>query len=160
MKPICKLILPKQKILPLMAAFGLLGVRMAGASDYPTTILADHPVAYFQLQETNGPATVADSSPNAYTGYVTYVTQSGGVTVYPQFGIPGVDSNGVLFATSTGTGQGNIDVPVDSTINPTLADGMTGAPFSAELWVQATLQPGNFEVPLDDSSDFSQPPPV
>ena len=49
--------------------------------------------------------------------------------------------------------------PFNTTMNPTLADGITGAPFSAELWVQAIKQPGGYAVPLDDSCNFSQPPP-
>jgi len=48
--------------------------------------------------------------------------------------------------------------PVNSTINPTI-DGSNGAPFSAEVWVRANTQPVGFETPLDDSSDFGQPPP-
>jgi hypothetical protein len=102
---------------------------------------------------------VADSSTNASEGFVTYVTQADNVTTYPQLGLPGVDTNAALFATSTGPGQGHIDIPVNSTINPT-PDGTNGAPFSAELWVQATTDStANYAVPLDDSSDYSQPPP-
>jgi Concanavalin A-like lectin/glucanases superfamily len=144
-------------VLPFVAVFAFLGVRAANAQaiDYPTTILADHPVAYYRLEEASGSDSVADSSGNDFTGYVTYVTQSDGTTVYPQLGVPGIDTNAALFATSTGVGQGNIDIPVNSTINPPLADGTNGAPFSAELWVQATTDSGNFEVPLDDSGFFN-----
>ncbi len=145
-------------MLAASVAFILLGMSAARAA-YPDVILADHPVAYYRLEDTNGNTTATDSSGNGFDGYITYVLQADGITTYPQLDQPGLDSNSVLFATSTGTGQGNIDVPVNSTINPTTADGMTGAPFSAEMWVLATKQPGNFEVPLEDSSDFSQPPP-
>ncbi len=131
----------------------------AARADYFSTITNDNPVAYYRLEEPNGSATVADSSTNASEGFVTYVTQADDVTVYPQLGVPGIDTNSALFALSTGPGQGNIDIPVNSTINPT-PDGTNGAPFSAELWVQATTDStANFEVPLDDSSDFNQPPP-
>jgi Concanavalin A-like lectin/glucanases superfamily len=146
------------KVLPFAMAFALLGVRVATATDYPTTILADHPVAYYRLEETNGSSTVADSSGNDFTGYVTYVTQADGTNVYPQLGQPGIDTNSALFATSTGIGQGNIDVPWNSTINPT-TNGTNGAPFSAEVWVQATTQPGGYEVPLDDNMEYNQPAP-
>ena len=159
MNSLCQLIPSKRKVLQLAAAFALLGAGAAKAADYPTTILGDHPVAYYRLEETNGSSTVADSTANGFTGYVTYVTQADNVTVYPQLGLPGLDTNSALFATSTGSGQGNVNIPVNSTINPTLADGVTGAQFSAELWVQATKETGNFEVPLDDSSDFGQPAP-
>ncbi len=86
------------------------------------------------------------------------VTQSDLVTVFPQLGTPGIFTNGATFAASTGAGQGRIEVLVNTNINPT-PDGTNGGPFSAELWALATTQPGNFCVPLDDSSDFGQPPP-
>jgi hypothetical protein len=145
------------KSLPLAVALTMLSVAAANA-DYPGTILADHPVAYYRLEETNGSGTAADSSGNSFTGFITYVTQADNITVYPQLGLPGIDTNSALFATSTGTGQGNIDVPWNTTMNPT-TDGTNVAPFSAEIWVQATKQPSGYEVPLDDSCNFSQPPP-
>lgn len=64
----------KHKMLPFAAAIALLGVRAASAADYPTTILNDHPVAYYRLEEPSGSSTVADSSGNGFIGYVTYVT--------------------------------------------------------------------------------------
>jgi hypothetical protein len=133
----------------------------AQAADYPTTVLNDNPVVYYRMEDANGSSMITDSSTNNYPGYVTYATQADGITTYPQLGVAGVDTHSALFATSTGISQGHIDVPVAGTlINPTLADGQTGAPFTAELWVQATTgSTANFEVPLDDSQDFSQPPP-
>ena len=158
MKPTIKSVTWRHVSLPFAAAFVLLGLRMASAADYPTTILADHPVAYYRLEEPNGSATVADSSGNGNIGYVTYVTQADNITVYPQLGLPGIDTNSALFATSTGPGQGDIDVPWTSAMNPT-TDGTNGAPFSAELWVQATKQSSGYGVPLDSSCNFAQPPP-
>src|SRR5271154_1464040 len=149
----------KNKMLPFAAVLVLAGVHTAGAANYSSTILADNPVAYYELNEPSGSASVADSSANAVFGTVNYVTQSDAVTVYPQLGVAGVDSNAVLFATSTGAGQGNIDIPFTTAVNPTTADGITGAQFTAECWVQATLQPSGYEVPLDNSCNFSQPPP-
>ena len=148
----------KPKLLPYAAALILAGVRSAGAADYPTTILADNPVAYYRLEEANGSPTVADSSVNGFTGFVNYVTQADAITIYPQLGLAGIDTNSAMFATSTGVGQGDIDVPFNTTINPT-TDGTNGAPFSTELWVQAIKQPSGYAVPLDDSSDFNQPIP-
>ncbi|HUA68740.1 MAG TPA: LamG-like jellyroll fold domain-containing protein [Candidatus Saccharimonadales bacterium] len=159
MKQTIKSVSSRQAVLPLVAAFVVLGTRVACAVDYPTTILNDHPVAYYRLEEPNGSSTVADSSGNDFIGYVTYVTQADGTTIYPQLGQPGIDTNSALFATSTGVGQGNIDVPWNATINPVNEDGVTGAPFSAEVWVQATTQPGGYEVPLDDNMEYNQPPP-
>jgi hypothetical protein len=149
----------EKKLLPLAAALILTGVRFASAATYPATILADNPVAYWRLEDTNGSSTVVDSSATGTNiGYVTYVTQADGVTVYPQLGVPAIYTNGAAFALSSGAGQGRIEVPVNSFINPS-PDGTNGAPFSAELWAMATTQPGNFAVPLDDSSDFGQPAP-
>src|SRR5664279_453080 len=138
----------------------LIGLPAANAVDYPTTVLADHPVAYYRLEEANGSSTVADSSGNGFTGFVNYVTQSDAITVFPQLGLPGIATNSATFAKSTGVGQGLIDIPVNSTINPT-TDGTHGAPFTAEVWVQAFVQPAanDYRVPLGDSSDFNQPPP-
>jgi hypothetical protein len=133
----------------------LIPIKNASATDYPSTILADHPVAYYRLEEPSGSATVADSSGNGFTGYISYITQADGTTVFPQLGLPGIDTHSALFATSTGVGQGHVDIPVNSTINPTLADGVTGAPFTAELWVRATTQSSGYGVPLDDSGFFN-----
>ncbi len=143
---------------PLVAVLILSGVSSATAADYPTTILADHPVAYWRLEEASGSATVADSTTNANTGFVTYATQGDGVTVYPQLGVPAIFTNGAAFAIGNNGAQGNIGVTANSIINPT-PDGQTGGPFSAEFWAMATTQPGNYSVPLGDSSDFNQPAP-
>jgi hypothetical protein len=158
MKSMSKSIRWKKQALPFVGVLFLSGVRTASAVDYPSTILADNPVAYYRLEEANGAGTAIDSSGNGFDGFPNYVTQSDGITVYPQLGLPGITTNSALFALSTGIGQGSIDVLVNSTINPT-TDGTNGAPFSAELWVQATTQPANYSVPLCDSSDFSQPAP-
>jgi hypothetical protein len=147
------------KMLPFVAALMLASVRTANATDYSTTVLADNPVAYYELKEPNGSTSVADSSPTANAGTVNYFAQADNITLYPQLGAPGVDSNAVLFATSTGAGQGNISVPFVAAVNPTTIDGVTGAQFTAELWVQATVQPAGYEVPLDNSCNFAQPPP-
>jgi hypothetical protein len=158
MKSTSKLTTWKETLLPFAAVLVLAGVRTASAVDYPTTILADHPVAYYRLEETNGSPMVADSTGNGFTGFLSYKTQADGTTIYPQLGLPGIDTNSALFATSTGVGQGDIDVPYDPAMNPT-TDGTNGAPFTAELWVQAISQSSGFGVPLDNSCNFSQPPP-
>ncbi len=144
---------------PLAAAL-VIAAFSAQAADYFATVLADHPVAYFRLEEASGAGQVDDSSGNVNVGFPNYVLQGDGVTTYPQLGQAGIDSNAVAFATSTGIGQGYIDFPVNSTINPTLGDNITGAPFTAEVWLQATSDSvGKYETPVDDSSDFGQPPP-
>jgi hypothetical protein len=149
----------KKQVLPFAVSLIVASARNASAATYPDTILAAHPVAYYRLEEPNGSLSVSDSTTNAFTGFVTYVTQSDGITVYPQLGIPAIFTNGARFAKAspTSTGQGTIDVPVNSTLNPTLPDGTNGAPFTAELWVNANGQStADFTVPLADSSDFNQ----
>jgi hypothetical protein len=151
----------KGRRLPLAVLTPALCLLAASAAraDYFSTITNDHPVAYYHLEEANGSASVTDSSTNGNPGFVTYVTQSDNITILPQLGVPGIDTNAALFGLSTGVGQGHIDIPVNSTMNPT-PNGTAGGPFTAEAWIQATTgATGNFEVPLDDSSDFAQPPP-
>lgn len=148
----------KKQLLPLAAVIILSGARSATAATYPATILGDNPVAYYRLEETNGSTTVADSTANGNTGFVTYFTQSDGITMFPQLGVPAIFTNGAAFALGTGAGQGNIAVPVNSTINPSV-NGTNGAPFSAECWALAQIQPSSYVCPLDDSSDFNQPAP-
>src|ERR1700742_4496144 len=88
----------KRRMLPLAAALIYSGASSAPAADYATTILADHPLAYWRLEEASGSATGADSTPNANTGFVTYATQADGVTVFPQLGVPAIFTNGAAFA--------------------------------------------------------------
>lgn len=146
-------------VVPLAMVFILSGVSLAIAADYPATVMADHPVGYWRLEEPSGSANVFDATTNGDIGFVNYVTQNDGVTVYPQLGVPAIFTNGASFAASTGIGQGDIEIPTTNVVINPSPDGTNGAPFSAELWAMATTQPGNFCVPLDDSSDFSQPPP-
>src|SRR5579862_5944534 len=150
----------KKQMLPLAAVLILSGIGNATAATYPATVLGDNPVAYWRLEEASGSSTVADSTTNDNTGFVTYFTQSDNVTVFPQLGVPAIFTNGAAFAAGTGPGQGSIAVLVNTNINPT-PDGTNGAPFSAEFWAMATIQPAPnvYLCPLDDSSDFGQPPP-
>ncbi len=145
-------------MLPLASVLLLSGLNTVTAANYPTTILADHPTAYWRLEEAQGSATVEDSTTNANEGFVTYKLQADGFTVLPTLGVPALFTNGGAFAAGTGSGQGDIEVPVNAIINPT-PDGILGGPFSAELWALATTQPSDYCVPLADSSDFNQPPP-
>ncbi len=79
-------------MLPFAAALALLGAREAGALDYPSTILADHPSAYYRLEETSG-TTAVDSSVNSQNA--TYIYNSG--LTDPQLGLPGITTNSILF---------------------------------------------------------------
>jgi hypothetical protein len=114
-----------------IAAIMPLGTGVVRAVVYPDLILSDHPVAYYRLEETSG-STVADSSGNGFDG--TIVTDSTGN--FPKLGQLGIDTNSVLFS----GGADHIIIPYDLLLSPTNADGVTGAPFSAECWAQATTQ--------------------
>jgi hypothetical protein len=147
--------MPKLFWLPITAAVAALSQFAAsGATSYSATILADNPVAYYRFEETSG-TTNFDSTTNHFDGLLNQVTNQSGIA-YPELAQPGISSNSILFRTSDALSgqQGNIDIPFNTTINGS-TDGTNGAPFSAELWVQAITQPAGFEVPLDSSSPFT-----
>ena len=79
----------KKKLLPFAAVLVLSGVRTAGAVDYPTTILADNPIAYYRLEETSGTTAVDSSASGLFPGVYNF---SGG---YPVLGQPGIDINSI-----------------------------------------------------------------
>ena len=123
------------------AAALLFGVNTALGSDYPGTILADNPVAYYRLEEISG-GLATDSSPNHFDG--SYVQNSTGT--YPQLAQAGIDTNSVFF---NGTADSaHVVIPYNIQLSPTATDGKTGAPFSAECWAQATSP---------SSSDYTSP---
>ncbi len=123
------------------SALLLLGSIPAGhAADYPTTVLSDNPSAYYRLEETSG-ATAADSSVNAVSA--NYIYNSG--LTYPQLGLPGINTNSILFnGGGFSSDVGYVEIPASSLITPP-----SGAPFSCELWVQPTGQPATFSVPFE-----------
>ena len=82
-----KLTMWKKKLLPFAAVLVLSGVRTAGAVDYPTTILADNPIAYYRLEETSGTTAVDSSASGLFPGVYNF---SGG---YPVLGQPGIIRN-------------------------------------------------------------------
>ncbi len=145
---------PKLLWLPIAAAAALVSQFAAnGAASYSATILGDNPVAYYRFEEISG-ITIFDATTNHFDGNLNQVANQDS-TLYPGLGQFGISSNSILFRTSDSLSghQGDIDIPFNSTINPT-TDGTNGAPFTAELWVQAISKPPGFEVPLDSSSPF------
>ncbi len=146
-------------MLPCAAVFMLLVVNAARA-DYPTIILGDNPVAYFRLEELPGASTIADSSTNGLTGaIVDSETDTNGLS-YPLFGLAGIDTNSIYFKTYTDsssvTHYGQIDIPYNPLLSPVALDGISGAPFSAEFWVQPSSHPapGTYTVPLADNGPY------
>jgi len=133
----------------LSAAAGVLVISIgaARAADYPSTIIADSPSAYYRLEETSGNGSAADSSGNQNSGYYIFNTAGS-----PLQGEPGIDTNSILF-TGPGPGGdgdfGEVAIPASPLIVPVAPDGIHSGPFSAELWVQPTVQPTDYEVPLE-----------
>ncbi len=138
MKSIRKLIPSRYKILPLLAASTLYFCGSAGAADYPTTVLADHPVAYYRLEESAGASVATDSSGNGLDA--TYIPNVEGTT--PTLGLAGIATNSISFSGGPNNDYGFIDIPFNSLLAPTKADGVSGAAFSIECWVQA-VSPNN-----------------
>ena len=121
----------------------------AKAADYPTTITNDGAVIYYQFEETtNGasyPTVAADSSGNGNDGSYNY----NGEDTSPLLGLPGIDTNSILFNiyNTNESDYGYVDVPNSAGVTP--AGGPNGGAFSAELWVQPDAFPGNWSVPLE-----------
>src|ERR1700679_4138210 len=115
-------VLWKSKSLLLAAACLLLGIRAANATSYTATILADKPAAYYEMQETTGAGTAADSSGNGYNGGIAYDEDLNGNNDYPVLGQDGVDTNAYLFYTYSDTNAeshvSDIDVPANGVLNP------------------------------------------
>jgi hypothetical protein len=129
--------------LPLLSSVCLLvGLPGLRAADYPTTVLADNPTAYFRLEELPGDGTALDSSPSGLNATYHFSTTSS-----PQLGLPGIKTNSILF-NGGGADYGYVDIPASSLITPS-QDTIHGDPFSCELWVQPTTRPSDWSVPLE-----------
>jgi hypothetical protein len=145
----------KPKLLLLAAACLLLGIRAANATGYTATILADKPAAYYEMQETTGAGTAADSSGNGYNGAIAYDYDLNDNIDYPVLGKDGVDTNAYLFYTYSDTNAENhvsdIDVPANGVLNPS-------GPFSIEFWARAISDAGNYVTPVGSvSGSYPQP---
>ena len=151
--------LPNENLMSARFAFArltrlilLLGGLAARASDYPTTILGDNPAAYYRLEELAGP-TAFDATTNHLDGTYTFNDANS-----PQLGLPGLDTNSILFTygPSGPSDFGYVGLPASTLLAPTNSDGITGAPFSAECWVLATtLTTPDYIVPLAMSGPYA-----
>jgi len=134
------------------AAFALSSLCTAGAADYPTTILGDRPVAYYRLEELPGAAVAVDSGPLAFDAVYSYDLDTNGVPDFPMLGLPGIDTNSILFQlyndASSVRHRGFVDIPFHPELNPVTSDGQHGAAFSAECWALPTTQPADYSIPL------------
>jgi hypothetical protein len=139
--------------LPCLTAAGLLLGLGAARADYPSTILADNPSAFYRFEELagtlppapNATAPAFDSSVNGNDA--TYHANNEGDS--PLLGVAGLDTNCLAFNGGGWSGDfGYVDIPASEFIEPT-PDDVTSAPFSAELWLKVPSQPPTYEVPLE-----------
>jgi hypothetical protein len=129
----------KKQMLPFVAALVLSGVRTANAADYPSTILADHPIAYYRLEETSGTTAVDSSASGLFPG--TYVTSGS----YPLLGQPGIDTNSIALSVSQPSS-------VTAGYYPEFNQQ---APFSFEIWAKPiSTDPGNNRCPIGNWSGW------
>ena len=129
----------------LFAALALPGVRMASATDYPTTILADKPIAYYRLEETSGSTAVDSSASGAFPGDYNFSTDS----LYPALGQVGIDTNSIHVSASD---------PGYVTTASYYPELNAQAPFSFEIWAEPTsLDPVNYRCPVGNFSGWNTP---
>ena len=131
----------KFKLLPFAAALVLTGIRTAVAADYPTTILADNPTAYYRLEETSGTIAADSSASHAFPG--NYITSG----EFPFLGWPGIDTNGI--AESASQSPDYLSVGYYDALNQP-------GPFSFEVWARPVSVPtgGNYRCPIGNSPAF------
>ena len=124
------------------------------ATNYSATIMADGPVAYYQLQELPGATTAIDSSSNALDGSYNFNSIDS-----PTLGEPGIDTTSILFSYGTGPSDyGDVTLPGSLLLAPVQSDGVSGAPFSAECWAEATTFTNlDYIVPLAMSGAYGSP---
>jgi hypothetical protein len=129
----------KKQMLPFVAALVLSGIRTVSAADYPTTILADHPTAYYRLEETSGTTAVDSSASGAFPG-VYNVNGS-----YPLLGQPGIDSNSIV-----------LSVAQPASVTAGYYDALNQqAPFSFEIWAKPiSTDPVNYRCPIGNFSGW------
>jgi Concanavalin A-like lectin/glucanases superfamily len=152
MKSTRKTTIWKMKLLPFTAMLVLAGVRTAAAADYPTTILADNPSAYYRLEEASGASTAVDATANALNGTYLYDVDVNGNPDYPKLARNGIDTNSVLFHvysdTNGATHTSLIDIPYSSILNPQ-------GPFSIEFWARPTSDNhGDYATPVGNFGGY------
>ena len=119
-----------------------MGPPGAWAASYPDLILSDNPVAYYRLEELAGASTAVDATANHLDGDI--VPNGDGTS--PQLGLPGIDTNSFNFL--GGSDFGVVTLNYNPALSPIAEDGVHGAPFSVECWVQSSALQGDYSVPL------------
>lgn len=139
-------------VTPALAAAALMSGALRGsAADYPTTILNDQPAAYYRFEDPPGSGTATDSSGNGFDGSYNYDYDVNGNPDYPVLGVPGIDTNSILFHNYTDTNaeahSSTVEIPYNSTLNPQ-------GPFSVEFWARATSDANTYEIPVGDFGGY------
>jgi hypothetical protein len=126
----------------LVISLGAAQSASAQATNYPATILADHPIAYYQLEELPGATVAADSSasglfPGAYNFSVD--------TLYPQLGVAGIDTNSILLS---GADPSSVTAGYYPEFNQQ-------APFSFEIWARPlSISATDYRCPIGNFSGW------
>jgi hypothetical protein len=127
--------------LSVAAAAFAMPIGAAQAADYPTTILADNPIAYYRLEETSGTTALDSSASGQFPG--TYVYSTDGL--YPMLGQPGIDTNSILLSA---TDPSSVTAGYYSEFNQQ-------APFSFEIWARpVSTDPVNYRCPIGNFSGW------
>jgi len=125
----------------LTAASLIFACSKTDAADYKSTILADQPIAYYRLEETNGTTASDSSASGAFPG--TYIANG----TFPILGWPGIETNAIALSSSQG---GNY---VQIGYYPELNQP---GPFSFEIWARPISVPvnGNYRCPIGNSPGY------
>jgi hypothetical protein len=143
MKSTRKLTIWNFKSLPFMAALALMmSIRAASALDYPSTVLADNPIAYYRLEETSGYVAADSSASGTFPG--DYIVNG----AFPFLGWPGIDTNSIAVSASLGFAN-YVSVGYYPELNQP-------GPFSFEVWARPVSIPtgGNYRCPIGNSPAF------
>src|SRR5882724_844757 len=122
----------------IILALLILGSHPAAQAAYKDVVLANNPVAYYRLEETSGTTAIDGTANHFDTAYATDA-DTNGVTIWPIMGLPGINTNSLLFRyyvdSSDVPHHGFVNITYHPELSPVTGDGQHGAPFSAECWV-------------------------
>ena len=121
--------------------------------------MSDNPVVYYEFEEMQGAPQAVDSTTNAINA--TYVYDTGSAGTFPELGLPGIDTNSIFLKFYTdpdlSVHYGDVDIPYNALLNPAQTNGSgLGTAFSAEIWLQPTVQPasGDYRVPFSEFGGY------
>ncbi|MGC9941953.1 MAG: LamG domain-containing protein [Verrucomicrobiota bacterium] len=138
-----KLLTGNCKLLLSAATFALLGLQVAKA-DYPSTILADGPIAFYRFNEPLGVTMNDSSATGQFPG--TYVYSSD--NLYPELGQPGIETNSI-FVSASDPDPGYAYAGYYPQFNGQ-------SPFTFEIWAKpSSLDPVNYRCPVGNFSGWN-----